>query len=212
MKASSESEPGQEGMRCGDLPPLPLRLLLGFLTHTPVSAIFPFMKHSFEAVIPRPISESSNSRYGFVAFEAGKKSCNCDLNMAACGSSGERKILKMSVAPGARRVNDNVNACKMSTIVKWSEAAVTHRQQKLRVEIRIEIMHPGHCVSAVYVIQAAFWTADLRSLTGMRHLPSGAPSQTTKSAFLPPSAFRTSGIVDGRVMSVCRMVILGNGA
>jgi hypothetical protein len=42
--------------------------------------------------------------------------------------------------------------------------------------------------------------------------PSGAPSQTTKSAFLPPRAFRTSGIVDGKVISVCRIVILGRGA
>ncbi len=42
--------------------------------------------------------------------------------------------------------------------------------------------------------------------------PSGAPSHTTKSAFLPPNASRTSGTVDGRVISVWRIVIFDSGA
>lgn len=43
-------------------------------------------------------------------------------------------------------------------------------------------------------------------------IPSGAPSQTTRSAFLPPRALRTRGIVEGNVISVCRIDIPGNGA
>jgi hypothetical protein len=40
----------------------------------------------------------------------GKNSSNCDFSMAALGSSGERNILKMSVAPGASSVKDKVKA------------------------------------------------------------------------------------------------------
>ena len=68
------------------------------------------------------------------------------------------------------------------------------------MKIRVQVVHASDCLS------------ERSDCMSVESVPSGAPSQTTKSACLPPSARRTRGMVEGRVMSVCRIVMFGRGA
>jgi hypothetical protein len=102
-------------------PPLPCLLLLGFLTHTPPlrprisNPCFPTRDFSDSNSTQLPsigsLSNSSNPLCSSSILSGpGKKRRSCERNMPACGSRGDRKILKMSVACGAMRVRASVRA------------------------------------------------------------------------------------------------------
>jgi hypothetical protein len=104
-----------------DSPPLPCLLLLGFLTHTPPlrprisNPCFPIRDFSISNSTQLPsigsLSNSSNPLCSSSILSGpGKKRRSCDLNMPACGSRGDKKILKMSVACGAMSVRASVRA------------------------------------------------------------------------------------------------------
>jgi hypothetical protein len=102
-------------------PPLPCLLLLGFLTHTPPlrprisNPCFPIRDFSnSNSTQPPSIGSLSNSSNPLCSSSMvsgpEKKRRNCERNMPACGSRGDRKILKMSVACGAMSVRASVRA------------------------------------------------------------------------------------------------------
>jgi hypothetical protein len=104
-----------------DSPPLPCLLLLGFLTHTPPlrprisNPCFPIRDFSDSSSTQLPsigsLSNSSNPLCSSSILSGpGKKRRSWERNMPACGSRGDRKILKMSVACGAMRVRASVRA------------------------------------------------------------------------------------------------------
>ena len=66
-----------------------------------------------------------------------------DRSIAARGSSGERKILKISVPPGARSVRESVKAWDVISSVQWP-GATTHGKQELGVEVGVEIVYSSY--------------------------------------------------------------------